>query len=173
MTAVDQHQEEFGVAPVCEALGVWPSTWYRRQRRAETPAEPRPTPVRGLSDAERTRVHDMLNSDEFADKAPAAVFATLLSRGEYLCSVRTMYRILAEHDEVRERRNQLRHPTYTKPELPSCRPSRRSGCSPAEPCPPDGQVHAGGVFAGDQAHLGARMRKTPGVRGLVPGKGHK
>ncbi len=124
MAAVDQHHQEFGVAPVCVALGVWPSTWYRRRRRAEAPVEPRPAPVRGLSDAERTRVRDVLNSEEFADKAPAAVYARLLSRGEYLCSQRTMYRILAEHDEVRERRNQLRHPTYTKPELLATEPNQ-------------------------------------------------
>ena len=58
-----------------------------------------------------------LNSERFADQAPREVFATLMDEGTYLCSWRTMYRILDENQEVRERRNQLRHPNYTKPEL--------------------------------------------------------
>ena len=60
---------------------------------------------------------ETLHSERFVDKAPAQVWATLLDEKTYLCSPRTMYRILAEHGEVRERRNQLRHPNYTKPEL--------------------------------------------------------
>jgi putative transposase len=62
-------------------------------------------------------VIETLHSERFVDKAPAQVWATLLDEKTYLCSPRTMYRILAEHGEVRERRNQLRHPNYTKPEL--------------------------------------------------------
>ena len=58
-----------------------------------------------------------LNSERFSDQAPREVFATLMDEGTYLCSWRTMYRILDENKEVRERRNQLRHPNYTKPEL--------------------------------------------------------
>ena len=58
-----------------------------------------------------------LHCERFVDKAPAQVWATLLDEGTYLCSIRTMYRILEEHGEVRERRNQRRHPNYTKPEL--------------------------------------------------------
>ena len=58
-----------------------------------------------------------LHSERFVDKAPAQVWATLLDEGSYCCSVRTMYRILEEHGEVRERRNQLRRPHYRKPEL--------------------------------------------------------
>ncbi len=51
------------------------------------------------------------------DKAPREVYATLLDEGEYVCSVRTMYRILNENQAVQERRNQRRHPNYKKPEL--------------------------------------------------------
>jgi putative transposase len=58
-----------------------------------------------------------MHSQRFVDQAPAQVYATLLDEGTYLCSVRTMYRILAGADEVRERRNQARHPHYAKPEL--------------------------------------------------------
>jgi putative transposase len=58
-----------------------------------------------------------LNSDRFCDASPRQVYATLLDEGRYVCHWRTMYRVLEEHDEVRERRNQLRHPSYAKPEL--------------------------------------------------------
>lgn len=66
----------------------------------------------------------VLHSERFVDKAPAQVYATLLDEGTYLCSERTMYRILAEADEVRERRNQLRHPNYKKPELLATAPNQ-------------------------------------------------
>jgi transposase InsO family protein len=59
----------------------------------------------------------MLHSERFVDQAPAEIYATLLDEGRYLCSIRTMYRILAKQHEIRERRNQLRHPNYIKPEL--------------------------------------------------------
>src|SRR3954462_3816646 len=83
------------------------------------PAEPapRPSPPRALTAEERQAVLDQLREPRFADLAPAEVYATLLDEGVYLCSIRTLSRILGEHDEVRERRNQLRHPVYTKPEL--------------------------------------------------------
>ncbi len=51
------------------------------------------------------------------DQAPREVYATLLDEGEYLCSVRTMYRILDEEKAVQKRRDQLKHPNYKKPEL--------------------------------------------------------
>jgi putative transposase len=60
---------------------------------------------------------DLLRTPRFVDLAPAEIYATLLDEGVYLCSIRTMYRILAENGEIRERRDQLRHPVYQKPEL--------------------------------------------------------
>ena len=78
----------------------------------------RPRPHRALDETEREEVLGALHCERFVDlKAPAQVWATLLDEGTYLCSIRTMYRILEEHGEVRERRNQRRHPNYTKPEL--------------------------------------------------------
>jgi putative transposase len=65
-----------------------------------------------------------LDSDEYMDKAPAQVFAALLELGIYLCSIRTMYRILAANDQVRERRAQRQHPTYTKPQLVATAPNQ-------------------------------------------------
>src|SRR5208337_4498747 len=75
------------------------------------------TPMRALVAQERQVVLNLLREPRFVDLAPAEVYACLLDQGLYLCSIRTMYRILAEHDEVRERRRQLRRPVYQKPEL--------------------------------------------------------
>jgi putative transposase len=77
-----------------------------------------------LSEAERQQVLELLHSERFVDQAPPVVYATLLDEGQYLCSVRTMYRILAEAEEVRERRNQSRHPVYAKPELLATAPNQ-------------------------------------------------
>ena len=65
-----------------------------------------------------------LNSERFADTAPAAVQATLLGAGMYLGSVRTMDRLLAASGGNRERRNPLTHPAYTKPELLAIAPNQ-------------------------------------------------
>src|SRR3954453_2830853 len=107
-------------AAACTTLGLSRATVHRRRTRlTRPPAEPalRPSPPRALSAAERQTVLDLLRDPRFADLAPAEVYATLLDEGVYHCSIRTMYRILDDHAEVRERRDQLRHPVYTKPEL--------------------------------------------------------
>jgi putative transposase len=85
---------------------------------------PQPTPARALSVEEQAYVREVLNSERFVDCAPRQVYATLLDEGTYLCSWRTMYRILQAHTEVRERRDQMRHPTYTKPELLATGPNQ-------------------------------------------------
>jgi putative transposase len=79
---------------------------------------------RGLSQTEKASVRQVLDSPRFQDQAPQEVYATLIDEGQYLCSVRTMYRILAENTEVRERRNQLQHPNYVKPELLATQPNQ-------------------------------------------------
>ena len=102
------------------ALGLSRATFHRRQAKALAPAaiaQPRPRPARGLDDLERQGVIALLHEPQFIDLAPAEIYAILLDRGIYHCSIRTMYRILNDHAEVRERRRQLRHPVYTKPEL--------------------------------------------------------
>jgi putative transposase len=92
---------------------------------ASTPATPaKKPPPRKLPDGERAAVLAVLNEDRFCNLAPAAVWATLLDEGKHLCSERTMYRILDEHREVRERRNQLRHPAYVAPELMATGPKQ-------------------------------------------------
>ena len=108
---------QVGVAPACYALGVSRATFYRRQRPVPGRQQPRPTPARALCGSERERVLDVLALPRFVDRSPAEVAATLLDEGEYLCSERTMYRVLAANQPVRERRNQREHPRYAKPEL--------------------------------------------------------
>ena len=85
---------------------------------------PKKKPPRALSDQERAQVLATLDQDRFCNLAPAEVYATLLDEGTYLCSERTMYRILDEHSQLRERRNQLRHPAYTAPELMATKPNQ-------------------------------------------------
>jgi putative transposase len=116
MPAVGDLSQAVGTARACDALGL-PRASYYRCLRPQAPAQQRPTPSRALSAAERQVVLHTLHSEPFADKAPAEVWATLLDEGTYLCSQRTMYRILQDAQEVRERRDQLRHPAYKKPEL--------------------------------------------------------
>lgn len=112
-----------GVVAACAALCMSRSRYYRA-RRPKAEASPRPRPVRALSDEERAKVLATLDSDEFMDKAPAQVFAKLLEDGTYLCAIRTMYRILAANDQIRERRAQRQHPTYTKPQLVATAPNQ-------------------------------------------------
>ena len=108
----------------CAALGYPRSSLYRSRLPKPAIKQPnRPTPVRALSESEREKVRDLLNSERFQDKSPDQVYATLLDEGTYHCSTRTMYRILGQHNEVRERRNQRRHPFYTKPELLATKPN--------------------------------------------------
>ena len=115
---------QVGIAPACRALGVSRATFYRRRRPAPGHQQPRTTPARALSEGEREQVLDLLASPRFVDRSPAEVVATLLDEGRYLCSERTMYRILSAKQPVRERRNQLTHPRYAKPELVARAPNQ-------------------------------------------------
>jgi hypothetical protein len=112
MTAVDALAREVGIAPACGALGFPRATCYRRHQPKTMPS-PRPRPHRALSDDERRSALSQLNSQRFVDVAPGEVHAILLDEGIYHGSVRSLYRLLADEDAVRERRNQLRHPVYT------------------------------------------------------------
>jgi putative transposase len=123
MSAAVELGESVGQAVACRALGVPRATLYRHMQPAAA-QRPRPTPERALDAAERQVVLDHLHSERFRDKAPAEVYATLLDEDIYLCSIRTMHRILAQNGELKERRNQLRHPQYKKPELLATGPNQ-------------------------------------------------
>lgn len=116
--------EHVGVTAACDALGVPRSSLYAaRQPAAPKTRQPTPPP-RALNAEEKAVVRQTLNSERFQDQAPREVFASLLDEGRYLCSVPTMYRILRENQEVRERRDQLRHPAYAKPVLVATAPNQ-------------------------------------------------
>ena len=108
------------IGAACAALGLSRASFHRRiatARRPSAPVRPRPRPARALALSERQAVLDLLREPRFVDQPPAEVYAELLDQGLYHCSIRTMYRILHENGEVKERRQQLRHPIYKKPEL--------------------------------------------------------
>jgi len=120
MQAAEEISRTSGTLPACRALGVVRATLYRHRRDShaaliESPAKRRHPRALGIQ--EEQAVLAELHSERFVDQAPAAVYAALLDEGRYLCSERTMYRLLAEAGEIRERRDQLRHPAYVKPEL--------------------------------------------------------
>jgi putative transposase len=125
MALVTELSRTVGIDRACDAFDLPRSTYYR-QRRPPAPKSPTPraAPARALPSHERQAVLDVLHSERFVDQAPAAVVATLFEEGVYHCSARTMYRILASHGEVRERRNQLRHPKYERPELIATGPNQ-------------------------------------------------
>ena len=112
-----------GIAPTCALLGLSTATYYRRTK-PQPSREPRPSPPRALAAAERAAVLEILHAPRFVDQAPAQVYAQLLDEQRFLCSERTMYRILAANQEVRERRDQLRHPRYAAPELLATAPKQ-------------------------------------------------
>src|SRR5881397_3366481 len=138
MATVTQIGPRLGIAPTCAALGLPRATYYRR-RRPPRAAPPRRRSPRALGEAERAAVFEQLHAPRFVDLAPGEVYATLLDEGRYLCSERTMYRLLAAHAEVRERRAQLRHPLYAAPELRPAGPtSCGAGTSPSSSGPRSG-----------------------------------
>jgi len=128
MNLVQQHRHETPVRPLCQALGLPRASWYRRIRQASpvlpvsSPARPRP--ALALSEPERHEVLEVLHSARFRDLPPTQVYPLLLEEGRYLCSVRTMYRLLAQHHEIRERRPLVSRPVYAKPELLATAPNQ-------------------------------------------------
>jgi len=112
-----------GAKAACKAMGVPRATFYRKRKPKGKPG-PRPKSKRALSKEERQKVLDVCHSEEFIDRPPATIQAVLADRGSYLCSVRTMYRILDEAQEIKERRMQAIHPPYVKPELCATAPNQ-------------------------------------------------
>src|SRR5438105_11139655 len=126
MTAVTELAVDVGTSAACQALTLPRASYYRDRRKAAVPAVAalRPSPARALRPAEREAVLSRLHEERFQDRSPAAVYATLLDEGEYHCSIRTMYRLLEQRGESRERRDQLLHPPYQKPELMATAPNQ-------------------------------------------------
>jgi len=113
------------VQAACQALVIPRSMFYRsKSTEVRDVAQAQVLPARALQPAERQSVLDMLNCTRFQDQAPREIYAALLDEQIYLCHWRTMYRILAENHQICERRNQLRHPVYAKPELLATGPNQ-------------------------------------------------
>ena len=122
---IEASAPELGVVATCKALGLPRATYYRRRHgEVHGPKRPRKRPKRALSEQERQAVLDALHEPRFVDLPPTEIYAQLLDEGEYLSSVRTMYRLLAANDEVRERRRQTVHPPRTKPRLRATAPNQ-------------------------------------------------
>ncbi len=135
MRAAETWAPEVGVAAATRALGVSRATLYRNRlpRPPAAPAAARPSP-RALATPEREQALAVLHDPEFVDKAPAEIVATLLDDGRYVASERTLYRLLAQNDEVRERRDQLLHPPRAVPRLCAKAP-RQVWCWDITPLP--------------------------------------
>ena len=123
MTAVQELSSTVGTQVACEVLGLPRASYYRQQRPTFGPSK-KAVSARALSLAERDTVLACLHEERFQDRSPAAVFATLLDEGVYHCSLRTMQRILEQEGETGERRDQLTHPAYQKPELLATAPNQ-------------------------------------------------
>lgn len=123
-----QHTEALAqtvdLTTACTALTISRSMVYRARHPILRPLAPAHRSCRALLEAEKGQIRELLNSARFQDQAPREVYATLLDEGQYLCHWRSMYRILAENQAIRERRNQLRHPVYAKPELLATGPNQ-------------------------------------------------
>ena len=125
---IDAHIDDLATVTstkrACWLLGRSRATHHRRHLAPVLgPPAPRPTPPNALTEAERQRVLTVLRSPEYCDLAPAQVWAKLLDDGIYLCSISTMYRLLAIAGENRERRRQRTHPAKKKPELCATKPN--------------------------------------------------
>jgi putative transposase len=126
MTAVATVTTTGETSALCTSVGVSRAAFYRRRQPVAAPRlrHARRGSPRALRPEERQAVLDILHSERFVDHAPREVYATLLEEQTYLCSPRTMYRLLAAAGEVRERRDQARHPAYVKPELVATAPNQ-------------------------------------------------
>jgi transposase InsO family protein len=124
MKAVEALVNTTSIVEACDALSLPRASYYRWRGGPAGEEKPRPTPPRALTESERKRVLETLNSPRFVDQSPREIWATLLDEETYFCSVRTMYRILKTAHLVRERRNHLRHPHYKKPELLATAPNQ-------------------------------------------------
>ena len=123
--AEDLADPEVPIVRACEALGISRASLYRATEAAVPPAPRfRGSQPRRLDDRERQLVLDTLHSSEFADQPPTEVYAKLLSRGVYLASIRTIYRILAAVGETAERRAQRTPTTHAKPSLEATAPNQ-------------------------------------------------
>jgi putative transposase len=126
MQSIHDNRSLITVSKACVGFGVVRSAFYRWKNPPESPVSksPRPSSPRALSTTEKEVVLTALHSDRFVNQSPGEIYHILLDEGVYHCSERTIYRILAENAEVRERRNQTTHPQYAAPQLTASQPNQ-------------------------------------------------
>ena len=126
MTAAVEAVPLLGPVAACSALGIARASLYRAQNPEPIPDEPRPrsSPPRSLTPEERDTILGHLHSERFQDHSPSEIYGSLLDEGIYCGSIRTFYRIMDGAGETRERRDQLTHPEYKKPQLPATAPNQ-------------------------------------------------
>lgn len=122
MQLIDNRAACLSISSACNALNFAKASYYRRHK-IRLPAEKK-TSARALSQEERQAVLDVLHEPRFMDFPPGQVFTQLIDEGRYLASERTMYRILAANNEVKDRRRQRKHPKYARPELLATKPNQ-------------------------------------------------
>ena len=127
IATIRESSPELPISYACAALSIPRSVYYYHvngygKRRSGSVSHSNPSWA--LSEAERELVLSHLHSPDFIDRSPGQIYATLLDMGIYICSTRTMYRILHQHNEVKERRSQSRHVHYRKPELLAAAPNQ-------------------------------------------------
>jgi transposase InsO family protein len=127
MSHIKQVSEEKDVvmAAVCDSLQVSRATLYRNTGDDLQPAAANRStqPHNAISDDQRQEILDVLHSARFIDATPYDAFYTLLDEGQYIASIRTMYRVLFEAGESKDRRNQRNHRDAVKPELIATAPN--------------------------------------------------
>jgi putative transposase len=124
MNIIKQYNQQAATAALCQAFNIPRASFYRdcsTDNTAKVPIVRQPS--NSLSSTEKQQVLEVLHCPRFVDLAPPQIYAQLLEEGQYLCSVRTMYRLLAANNEVRERRKVTCHPVYSRPELLATRPN--------------------------------------------------
>ena len=130
MEMVEKYKPELGVRAACDAFGIPESTWYRwvkineRSLSIRSSDAKKPYHHRRLKEDEEEKLLSVMCELRFMDMAPETIVACLLDEGKYYGSARTMYRLLDRHKAVKERRNQLKHPEYKKPELLATMPNQ-------------------------------------------------
>lgn len=123
MRLVEERPSLLSIAEACDSIELPRATYYRSKVTPEPVVRRKSS--RGLTAEERKEVLDTLISDRFCDLSPSQIWAQLIDDDKkYLCSIRSMYRILKENRAVRERRDQLRHPEYERPELVATGPNQ-------------------------------------------------
>ena len=109
----------------CRDLKVPRASFHRRNKPVyQGPPPRRKPPANKIPGAVRQKILDYLHEEEYVDSSPWEIVPRLLDKGEYLGSIRTFYRVLSEHSEVKERRLQAKLEKHAAPILEATGPNQ-------------------------------------------------